>query len=97
MTNTPVQDAAASVADTERLIGGVTAPLDRGKREAHGARANGGWDRGRGDGEGDGDRDRWRPVGPQCDLASIGSGEKRAGCDADSRGASSRTRTWRVP
>ena len=32
----PVQGAAAGVVDAERLHGGVTAPLDRGEREARG-------------------------------------------------------------
>ena len=35
----PIQGAAAGVADAERLRGGVTAPLDRGEREARGTRA----------------------------------------------------------
>ena len=55
-----VQGAAAGVADTERLRGGITAPLDRSEREARGSCADGRWHGCRRDGEGDGDRDRGR-------------------------------------
>ena len=41
MTDAPVQGTAASVADAERLCGGVTAALDRGEREARGTRSDG--------------------------------------------------------
>ena len=92
----PSQGAAAGVADAERLHDGVTAPLDRGEREARGTCADGRWDRCRRDSEGDGDGDRGCAVGPHCDPAIIGSGGKRTGCDADGYRASSHTITWRV-
>ena len=70
----PVEGAAAGVADTERLRGGVTAPLNGGEREARGTGADGRWHGCRRDGEGDGDRDGSNPgASAEDDGAGMGA------------------------
>ncbi len=72
----PVQGAAAVLRMTERLRGGVAAPLDGGEREARGTDADGRWDRCRRDGEGDGDRDRGVTPVPPLRVTCAGMGAR---------------------